>query len=700
MLLLWLAVIPAVAQQSVAQQSPLQQLGGRLRRGDQQALLELAPYLDSHRVVTEFLGYHVLKVEEASIAKRLLTENCLFTASELNLDSAVSARQFTTFLAANRSRLVFSPLATAFLLTPLEQRTAITHFRVISPARQQELEARAADLFGQPWAQASKVDSLVAHENPAALLVIAAELFKVRERFNEYIAKEEYTDLLQLLTGTEIGTENERHEISWHLDKDFEPASQLNLLIYLTNAYRHYTWNQREHRFVNPAQTVAQPGREKELFDLLSSPIDSTATRAFTQLTACPPALVGALAVEQDKADINTNYALPTFPYRFLPQLALLTEYCRANGLNYTGSTALRQAIAKLKTDLSFAERYHLENQLINSLAVSESTALEYWTLINEDSFQLVFSSGRILDILYSRHWPQLLADRQQLNCYLKKAALFDRLGIIGSCSSYLLKFSNSSPATLKMLTNYQTSDNDIRQQIRAVLTNPAATHRPVTAPGSSASNHNVGNDDHTVLDLETRFRALAPQGVASAAQQQALVELLANINYQQIGTTLKLLEPIQFAEARQKYSFMQSDWGFFSLGDFDQPAVRNEFLQLYTRLSEYDLYSHYLNEAGIDYRRPDQTLDYDKLYELLKFDNTRALAGGGGATDKKEVYALVKLLELHFHTTLGFPHKFCNSASMYGCSLVERTNAWLTYLTQHQLLKRPHQEPPSFSLE
>lgn len=688
--LLWLAVVPAAAQQS-----SLQQLGARLRQGDQQALLELAPYLDSHHVVTEFLGYHLLKVEETSIAHRLLTENCLFTKSELNLDSTVSARQLTAFLAANRARLVFSPLATAFLLTPLEHRTATAHFRAISPARRQELEARASDLFSEPWARASRVDSLVARQNPAALLAIAAELFKVRYRFNKYVPKEPYTDLLQLLTGTELGVENERHEISWHLEKDFRPTSQLNLLIYLATAYRQYTWNKHTHQFVNLTQTVAQPGREKELFDLLSSPTDSTAMRAFTQLTTCAPALVAALAAEQEKSDINTNYALPTFPYRFLKQLSLLTEYCRTAGINYTGSAALRQAIARLKTDLSFAERYQLENQLINSLAVSESTALEYWTLLNEDASPLVFSSGRILDMLYSRHWPQLLADQQQLDSYLKKAALFDRLGIIGSCNSYLLKFSNSSPATLRMLTNYQTNDEDIRQQLKEVLTNPAATRRPATAPATWAGNH-----ENSVPNLEARLHALAPQGIASAAQQQALVELLADISYQQLETALKFLEPIQFANARQKYSFMQSDWGFFSLGDFEQPAVRARFLTLYNRLSEYDLYSYYLNEAGIDYRQPDQTLDYDKLYELLKFDNTRALVGGGGATDKKEVYALVKLLELHFRTTLGFPSKLCNSADMYSCSLVERTNAWLAYLAQHQLLKRPHQEPPSFSLE
>ncbi|WP_161807051.1 hypothetical protein, partial [Hymenobacter sp. AT01-02] len=68
--------------------------------------------------------------------------------------------------------------------------------------------------------------------------------------------------------------------------------------------------------------------------------------------------------------------------------------------------------------------------------------------------------------------------------------------------------------------------------------------------------------------------------------------------------------------------------------------------------------------------------------------------------TDNREVYALVKLLELHFQTTLGFPRKFCNSANMYRCSLSGRVQAWMSYLAQQHLLRQPHDQPVSFTVE
>lgn len=694
--LLFLFLICLITLPAIGQNAPLQKLEARLMRGDTQALFELAPYFDSHKIVEEHLGYHILQVEEASIARRLVDENCLFTDREIKLSPATSAQQFLSFLQANRSQLVFSPLAAAFLVTPLEQRTAKVQFRAISATRKKELETHAQALFGQAWARRSRTDSLVARKDAAALRVIASESYKVRQRFNSGpISKEPFMELLQLLTGTEIGVEDEKQETSWHPDQDFYPTSQLNLLIYFATAYRQYIWSEKEAMFLHPAEQVANSGKERELFESLNSRFPATAMQAYVQLSTSDPAAVQALCDEYSKADLPVNRALPTFPYRFLSQLAALTDYCRANHLDYHGSSALQQDIEALKSTLPFAKRYQLENKLINSLSLSESTALEYWTLINEESYRLPFSSGRVLDVLYSRHWSELLASPAQLDCYLKKAVLFDRLGINGACNNYRLKFSGASPATMARLKSHQTQDPDIRQQIAQILSSAASSPKPSKGPIKWE-----GNQDVEVAGLEEQLAALVPQGKASAKQQAELVTLLSKISYRQIGVALAFLESVPFADAQAKYSFMNSDWGFFLLGDVQEKSEREQFKKLYAQLSEYDLYRHYLNEAGIDYQDANNRLDYDKLYELIKFDNGQALVGGGGATDNREVYALIKLLELTFKTTLGFPNKFCNSAHMFHCSLIERTHAWMGYLEQNKLLKHPHVEPVSFSLE
>ncbi len=130
-----------------------------------------------------------------------------------------------------------------------------------------------------------------------------------------------------------------------------------------------------------------------------------------------------------------------------LPPLAELTAYCRVRGIDYLGTPQLRAALDSLQTELPFAARYRLENRLIRSLTLDQVTALEYGTLLYQRSDRLGYSSGRILDVFYSQRWQQLLATPKHLECYLKKSALFCRLGINGACNNYLLKFAAASPA-------------------------------------------------------------------------------------------------------------------------------------------------------------------------------------------------------------------------------------------------------------
>jgi hypothetical protein len=144
----------------------------------------------------------------------------------------------------------------------------------------------------------------------------------------------------------------------------------------------------------------------------------------------------------------------------------------------------------------------------------------------------------------------------------------------------------------------------------------------------------------------------------------------------------------------------MERDWGFFMVGDFDNKETRQEFIELYSKLSEYDLYSYYLDQAGINYKNSDNSLNYDKIYELIKYDVVVAFVGGGGGTKDNEVYSLIKLLELTFKTTLGFPHKLCNSNGMYGCDSDERVKAWMKYFEDKKLLKLKHDEPISYHYE
>jgi len=144
----------------------------------------------------------------------------------------------------------------------------------------------------------------------------------------------------------------------------------------------------------------------------------------------------------------------------------------------------------------------------------------------------------------------------------------------------------------------------------------------------------------------------------------------------------------------------MERDWGFFMIDHFDSITTRTAFLKLYNSLTEYQLYAYYLDKAGIDYKNKDSSLNYDKIFELLKYDVVTAFVGGGGGKKDNEVYSLIKLLELTFKTTLGYPKKICNSANLYACDSQDRANEWMQYLIDHKLLREEHNPIVSFSYE
>jgi hypothetical protein len=504
--------------------------------------------------------------------------------------------------------------------------------------------------------------------------------------------------LLQILTHFEIAVEGDYKEMTWHIEKEVFSDAALNLLCYFYANYPNFKWNEEKNIFENNDIQISPIGKENVLFQLLNSKNDSTALDAFIQLTTCNPAKVIELADEYEEARIYRNYIIPIFPYRFLKQLVILTEYCAANEIDFNGSIQLKTAITQLQSDLSFSERRELEDRLINNLTLEEITAFEYWVLIYESSWRLTYSAGRILDIFYSKNWDKLMEDKQQLDCYLKKSILFSRLGINGICNNYLKKFDHSQQNILDKLENYQTSDEDIKIQIEKIISKKNSDSFEEEKENETESFSWEGNNDYGVKDIEKQLNKLMKDTKKINFMDYAISGLLSQISYEQIPTAMTLIENIHFEHTWKKYSFIEDDFGFFEVGNFNKEEVRNEFLSLYSRLSEYELYAYYLDKAGIDYET-NNDLDFDKIYEILKYNIVAAFVGSM-TSKNNEVYSLIKLLELTFDTTLGFPKKLCNSNNMYACSSNERAKAWREYLLENNLLKKQHNEPVSFKYE
>ncbi|MES2061734.1 MAG: hypothetical protein V4456_07425 [Bacteroidota bacterium] len=671
--------------------SRLDSIGHELRRGDKSALLAIAPYFDSTTIVTEFLGHHILHPQQRSIAQRLIDENSLFLPAEIVIDENTSAAQFLAFIKSNFDAITFDKNAAAFLLTPLTRRNLVFEITGITNGKKIALQQGATKLLNQPWVKANYVNIHVDLHQSNALFEIAAAMFRNRNRFNYYDYKNnEYPDLLQHLTGEDVGVENELHKITHHIADDYSADSRLNLLVYYAKYAYLYEWNEAKKVFVNPTTPAIKPGKEKEYFEKLGSEVDSVAVSAFITLTNSNPVKVALLTDEYNKADIKSNRVLPIFPYRFLKQLSALTLYCRDNHINYVGSKILRQNITRLKSSLSFRDRRLLEDKMINTLTLDEIVAFEYWSLIDEESWELTFSAGRILDIFYSKNWWGIISSPKQMDAYLKRAMLYNNLGIIGLCNNYLNKFINADNRTLNLLKNHTSADKDVLFQKEKAI-NMVSAKKPVL----SSKKYNDGNYDVELKNFESAF--LAAEKLDSAARKDSISRILSKINYEQIGSALKLIGNYKWSKFDNIYSFMNRDFGFLTV-DFNTPEVRSSFLAYYSRHSEYQTYAYYLKKAGINYKNAANNLDYDKIYNILKYNRVVAFSGGGGAARDNEVYEIIKILELTFKTRLGFPKKLCNSNNMYGCDTKERAIEWMAYLNKHRLLKLVHNDPVSFS--
>ena len=673
--------------------SKLDSIRLELTEGNKAALFSLAPYLDSAQKIEEFLDEHVLQTTEKSIAKRLLLENCLFLESEINVTNA-SCNDFLAFLKKNDTKLYFDKSFGAFLITPLENRNVDFKIRMLTQGRKKELKEKQGDLLDYKWVRENKIDSLIQDRDPLALLKIAAEFYKRRNRFDYYQGEpEQYLKLLQLLTGTEIGVDDEHQHIEYFIDKDYDATPRLNLLIYIARNYKSYSWDNSLGAFYNKRLQVDSTSVERTYFQLLNSKDDSVAMHSFVALTTCDPAKVSAIADEFEKADVERNWVVPIFPYRFLKQMTIFTAYCGVNNVNFKGSKQLMEDVNSLKNDLSVRVRRRLEDKMIKTLSPDEITAFEYWCMIYEQNDNLTYSAGRILDIYYSNNWRSIIRNNKQLNIFLKKSLLFSRLEIIGICNKYLFKFTNSDSTAVNVIKSVSTSDADINSQKAQAI----AIALKKKQQSSAVEKSNGGNYNSTIKNLREEFFSIVKKYTDSDKRDEKVSELLSKINYHQIGLAMEVIKDYKFKRSDEKYNFLERDFGFF-MTDFDSRKVRNDFLFYYRAHSEKGMYMHYLALAAIDYTDANHEMDYDKIYELLKYDVVTAFVGGGGGIRDNEVYMIVKLLELKFNTTLGFPVKLCNSNNMYACDSSDRANEWMVFLREKKLLKLPHNAPQSIS--
>jgi hypothetical protein len=315
--------------------------------------------------------------------------------------------------------------------------------------------------------------------------------------------------------------------------------------------------------------------------------------------------------------------------------------------------------------------------------------------LIYQQEWDVTYSIGRILDKFYSRKWKSLCSDQKSLLLYLKKTKLFDDLGIIGICNKYRRKFENSPDDVVNSLKSFlsTTNDYDIKEQVNEIL---ATYNRGFTSNAKDKKVWEGNNKWYGIKNLETKLQSIRVSKKDYDDKKSEIQELIGKISYRQISIALKLLIKDTLLEAYDKFHFLESDFGFNV--NINDSLELESFLTKYSSKSERELYQFYLKETGLNCFDGLGNLYFPGIYEVLKYDVVDAFVGGGGGRREDGVYLAIKLLELKFKTTLGFPKKLCSWQGIYACHSDARAKVWMKYLEDTSLVKPDLTEPPSIS--
>jgi len=502
--------------------------------------------------------------------------------------------------------------------------------------------------------------------------------------------------MLSFLIRKDIGSIGRNNDLAWtNKDYSFDNNAILNLLIYFSKNYKNFVWDESEKLFINKDLQSEKTDNIADLFEDLYNENDTIALNSYIKLSQSNSKRVGELSTEKDKIFLDrTNYIIPSFPFRFLIQLSLFTEYCHQNKIGFLGNEDLKSKIEKLSSELSFSERKNLEDKLIDNLKAEDITPLEYWTLVYQKKSNLQESVSRILDIYYTKNWDKILNDDQQLKLYLKKSILFARIGINGNLNYYIYKFLGNGSETIDILSKIKTDDTELQLQInRANKLCLEKFDYPIDDKKINDANFNSQK-----INIQQEVDKLRITAKDDDDFEYDVLKIFSKIGYSQIPDAIKVADKIKFKKEnyRDKYSFLEGDFGFFSIENWKSEDVRKDFLSVYQSHTEKQLYEYYLDKAGIDYKNNDGKLNYDKIYEILKFNIVTPFTGS--QEYENEVGAIIKLLELNQNTTLGYPDKLCNSAGIYICPPSDRAWEWRKYLKDKKLLKQTHSEIVSFN--
>ena len=203
-------------------------------------------------------------------------------------------------------------------------------------------------------------------------------------------------------------------------------------------------------------------------------------------------------------------------------------------------------------------------------------------------------------------------------------------------------------------------------------------------------------NDNKTLVE---KLMVLNDPKLENKVKVKWLNIIFARMKFEEIKQIFPVLSTIEDFEEQLLFEFISKDFGL-PIFDLDQPAKNAQLQQLLETNSEQEIYDYYLTAFGIDFKNKHGRLDFQKIYEILKYDLVIPFVGEGGQYRDYYVYAIIKVLELHFKTTLDFSPKLNEYQTFFQFNSFARVKAWKKYLIDHKHVKESKNKIPSFNAD
>ncbi len=194
-------------------------------------------------------------------------------------------------------------------------------------------------------------------------------------------------------------------------------------------------------------------------------------------------------------------------------------------------------------------------------------------------------------------------------------------------------------------------------------------------------------------LTLEEKLQATRKLEIDEGSKAKIQQNIIATISYEEIGTVLEFADKLTTVKGSNTCSFLARDFGLPIYDDQDIYALK----KAHKELNQKEFYFKILTDFGIDFKSNGE-LDFDKIYNILQFDIVSPFIGEGGGKRDYCTYGIIKVLEQHFNTRLGFHEKLNEAQTFYTFSSTKRSKAWIKYLIDKNLIKINKSIPPSYN--